>query len=483
MIDPKRLNIIDIIIRRAPKNPKLAELEARLRSLEETGLPLPDVAEFIESLDLVDRNELESALAGCLPVDYDFASLIDSLSLVTQEHLDNALASYVSSYVENALEGFATWTSLNTEVQRLDSKIDNIDLSGFATKQELNTEVERIDAAIENIEMPEVSHLATKSELATEAARLDAAIESIDVPDVSGLATKNELNAEVERIDAAIENISVQPSPSAESFGFEVKFADFGDFVLTKNGRYFAVKPDDYNIERFPLAEYSPIGFVAYPVHGGLSGGLFTRVLSFRWINPANSHGSATALNSLCFRGTTEPLELPEFQEYWNGILTLDNTMCGKEATSYILANEMRPQYQYVTPSNEPYDDCFPAFAAAFQYEQGNGRYGTLYSSPYWYIPSSNEISSVFSNTMTVNGNSLNRAKMILDDFIQKTDGAVITEAMGPLMTSTLGAEPGKYIAWTLNEEVIMNNRYENGNSEERAFTETCPIRAMIRLI
>ena len=143
----------------------------------------------------------------------------------------------------------------------------------------------------------------------------------------------------------------------------------------------------------------------------------------------------------------------------------------------------MRPQYQYVTPSNEPYDDCFPAFAAAFQYEQGNGRYGTLYSSPYWYIPSSNEISSVFSNTMTVNGNSLNRAKMILDDFIQKTDGAVITEAMGPLMTSTLGAEPGKYIAWTLNEEVIMNNRYENGNSEERAFTETCPIRAMIRLI
>lgn len=521
MMNPKRLNIIDIIIRRAPKNPRLSELEARLRSLEENGLPLPDVADFIESLDLVDREELDNALAGYLPVDYDFASLIDSLSLVTQERLDNALASYVENALdgyakESALEGFATWASLNTEVARLDSKIDNLDLSDYATKQELNdavdaidltgfatksqvnTEVQRLDARIDNIDLTgfatkqelndavngiDLTGFASTQELNTEIARLEAEIESIDVPDVSGLATKNELDAEVERLDTAIENISVQPSPSAESFGFEVKFADFCDFVLVKNGRYFAVKPDDYNIERFPLAEYNPIGFVAYPVHGGLSGGLFTRVLSFRWINPADSRGSATSLNSLCFRGTTEPLELPKFQEYWNGILTLDNTMCGKEATSYILANEMRLEYQNGTPSNEPYDDCFPAFAAAFQFEQGNARYGTLYSSPYWYIPSSSEISSVFSNTVNMNGSHLNRAKMILDDFIQKTDGAVITEAFSPLMTSTLGAEPGKYITWTLNEEVFPHERNESGRSEERAFTETCPVRAMIRLI
>lgn len=109
MMNPKRMNIIDIIIRRAPKNPRLAELEERLRSLEESSVTLPDVEEFIKNLDFIDKEEIDKAIS-----EYDFASLIESMSLVNQEQLDNAL------------EGFATWASLNAEVGRLEDEIAEI---------------------------------------------------------------------------------------------------------------------------------------------------------------------------------------------------------------------------------------------------------------------------------------------------------------------------------------------------------------------
>jgi len=465
MIDPKRMNIIDIIIRRAPKNPRLSELEARLRSLEETGIPLPDVAEFIESLDLVDREELENALSGYLPVNYDFASLIDSLSLVTQEHLDNALAAYVENALEgyakeSALEGFATWTSLNTEVARLDSKIDNIDLSGYATKQDLNDAVDAID----------LSGLATKSQVNTEVARLDSKIDNIDL---TGFATKSELNAEIARLEAEIEQIASQPSGTLPG-SHELKVAGFGDFVLTKGREYFAVTPSEYNTEIYPLEVYNPIGFVAYPVHWGNSGGVFTRVLSFRYLTGLSLKGSPEPSSLFRFRGTNAGFEYPEFQDCWNGVIYTDDSMCGKEKTSYILKNLMDEKYQTMTPTNEAVAGNFPAFAAAMHFDPTETMYSSLFSAPYWYIPSYSEVSQVKSSNTQIAD--------ILGSFIEKTGGSVITRDFPQAMlTSTLAEKPEGAGSGQDGWYRIV----ENGPTYQEClpFNEPCPVRAMIRLL
>ena len=371
MISPKRMNILNIISGRVPCNPCLADIETRLRSLEENGLPLPDVEEFIESLDFIDKKELNKALS-----EYDFTSLIESMSLVNQEQLDNALASYVENALEpyalkTSLEGFATWTSLNTEVARLDSKIDSLDFTDFATKQELNDAVDAIDLSglatkqelNDAVDAIDLSGLATKSQVNTEVHRLDARIDNIDLTgfatkselndavegiDLTGFASTQELNTEIARLEAEIEALRRNPSGLPE-YAHEMKLSDFGDIVLVYGERYFAVTPSEYNTERFPLEDYIPIGFVAYPVRWAKSGGLSTRVLAFNDVS-----------SNLWFRGTNDAFVFPELTDFWTGT-AIDDSMAGLEKMNYIVSEAMDPKYLTATPSNEASADNFPA--------------------------------------------------------------------------------------------------------------------------
>lgn len=419
-MNPKRMNIIDIIIRRAPKNPKLSELEARLRSLEETGIPLPDVAEFIESLDLVDRNELESALAGCLPADYDFASLIESMGLIDQEQLDNALASYVSNYVENALAGFATWTSLNTEVQRLDSKIDNIDLTGFATKDELN---ER--------------------------------------------ATKSELNAEVARLEDAIASISLQPSTSKRK---DVRFARPGDLVMVdpKTYEYFTLDPNEYDPSVNDVDDNPGcIGVVSFPSNWwkgeGIAGG-FMSFIHFSHMGPLKSNGYGQGQSpELCFRGTRDSLRSlitdATSRSKCNGLETtvlVQESLARKNGSGgffYVDSEE-----NITTAANA---GCFPAATAAFMQRQGAGfRKGPNTS---WYVPSFFELLPLRDARNPVNDT--------LSFLYDNTYAGCSIRELGSIMTCTESEQnPGKYVVFSLDGE------------SEQWFDEPCAVIPMARL-
>ena len=505
------MNILNIISGRVPCNPCLADIEARLRSLEEKGLPLPDVEEFIESLDFIDKKELNKALS-----EYDFTSLIESMSLVNQEQLDNALASYVESALEpyalkTSLEGFATWTSLNTEVERLDSKIDSLDFTDFATKSELNDAVEGIDLtgfatkqelndAVDAIDLSglatksELNERATKQEVNTEVQRLDARIDNIDLTgfatkqelndavdaiDLTGFATKSELNdavdaidltgfastqelnTEIARLEAEIEALRRNPSGLPEH-AHEMKLSDFGDIVLVYGERYFAVTPSEYDTERFPLEDYVPIGFVAYPVRWAKSGGLSTRVLAFNDVS-----------RGLWFRGTNDAFVFPELTDFWTGT-AIDDSMAGLEKMNYIVSEVMDPKYLTATPSNEASADNFPAFAAAWQYNPT----GERFSSTNWYIPSYGEVEQVNGNNETLCA--------ILYDFIDKTGDAVIhgkIEAFARfLMTSSIKEKPehsgSGYDGW-----YGIIDSATNPVTDSHAFTAASQMRPMIRLI
>lgn len=438
MMNPKRMNIIDIIIKRAPKNPRLAELEARLRSLEETGLPLPDIADFIESLDLVDRNELESALAGYLPVDYDFTSLIDSLSLVNQEHLDNALANYVSSYVENALEGFAkesalegfaTWTSLNTEVARLDSKIDNLDLSDYATKQELN--------------------------------------DAVDAIDLSGFATKSQVNTEVQRLEDEIASISLQPSTSKRK---DVRFARPGDLVMVdpKTYEYFTLDPSDYDPSVNDVDDNPGcIGVVSFPSNWwkgeGIAGG-FMSFIHFSHMGPLKSNGYGQGQSpELCFRGTRDSLRSlitdSTSRSKCNGLETtvlVQESLARKNGSGgffYVDSEE-----NITTAANA---GCFPAATAAFMQRQGAGfRKGPNTS---WYLPSYFELLPL--------RDAMNPVNDTLSFLYDNTYAGCSIRELGSIMTCTESEQnPGKYVVFSLDGE------------SEQWFDEPCAVIPMARL-
>ena len=68
-----RDNCIDVVINRAPKNPKLADLDRRISQIEELGLSWNAIddrlASYVSSLSLVDRATLMDLLEGYMKKD------------------------------------------------------------------------------------------------------------------------------------------------------------------------------------------------------------------------------------------------------------------------------------------------------------------------------------------------------------------------------------------------------------------------------